>query len=633
MPAARTSPTADVAQELVDGTRPPFAVHTPPRERRQRRAAAHNASPLQQVGWRSPTHNGPERSPWHASKIVSVLQTALAPSATVETLLRGTNSLFLCASESAENRAGLRSLPSCVDLAAHLYDRSDASHSGARVKEHVVNSLTLLVGEDAEFDNAVAFHDRILPSVIPAALGDRHAAVVLAAARFVRRFSEISNPDDASRQLVFTDDLFDAIIRRHETCEDVAIRTHLLCGFVNVSAHPTLHFFLARCQRLLHLLLDEIFAGGVAGAQINAAQWESELTASPGQQQGQSTARGLSPRSALPGVLTTGGRTPNTPGSQAASRSLSLAAGGGAGSPSASIRKLRSGLVDVSPLRRYVKGTTPRRFGTGASVASGAAAGGGPSSPGRKLTTGTLELAATSPWTTRGAADRSVATSMRPVTGHPPVVGAASNGTASPVDRRLGGVLSSNGAAAFDAAQAGALDLCELALRVFDNLLASDEQCAEIKRAAPSLVQAVVDCRSSPSEGVVVAATSVLRRLHDLDRENVDREVAHEVLQGRATSHRLRSSVSDGFLTRGVPCASADYEDDDDLRNVDYHGSSPQLKLPPRLGDHSTTASHVGTAVSIDHTDDGAGWFEAATKPAEAMLRSATDLINELLGR
>jgi hypothetical protein len=588
---SHTSPDRDVTEEVLSLSRPPYAMHTPPRERKARRAAAHNANPLQARQWCGPVHNGPDRSPWHASKIIPILQGALKPGATVETLLRGTNSLFLCASETEENRCILREMQSLPALVAFLYDRTDTSHSGARVKEHLVNTLTVLLGdENPAFNNHVAFDDQILPRVLPAALADKHAVVVLAAARFLRRLSEVTKPHDAARQIVLNETLFDALLHRHETCEEMTIRTHLLCALVNVSTDESTHFLLARCQRLLQLLLDEVFSGGAISAQINANKWEASFNAAP-------TLSATSPR---PG-------TPSAAASKTPSRSVSAAAGAfGASSASPTVKKLRPGLVDVSPLHRYV--VTPR-------------------SARRSQARESVSLL--SP----GRTSASMATSVRPA-------GGFGNDLAS---------TDAAGATVLDPHVASALDLCELALKLFDNVLSDDTQCAEIKRLAPTLVHAVIDCRSSPSDGVVAAATAVLRKLHDLDGDALEREVSYGILQGRATSQRLRSRVSDSFIAQGLPTDMAFEDDDGALLSLDaaeatlgsgsYSSPLPQLALPAPVGPR--TASIITSTAPTKLTDVEGGSTRADDRStlvggtdskAGSIFSSAVDLVRHLLG-
>ena len=160
-----------------------------------------------------------------------------------------------------------------------------------------------------------------------------------------------------------------------------------------------------------------------------------------------------------------------------------------------------------------------------------------------------------------------------------------------------------------DENQIAALHLTELALRALANLLVDDAQCAEIKRLAPSVVQAVVDCQLSPSVAIVQASTDVLRKLQDHDSESFERAITYEVAVGRAVGDRVRTARDN----------AEGFGDDDDEAD-DFGGSwNRGIALPPKLG--SATASAFTTATSYYSEAEA----DTAGAPTQSQLQHNTD--------
>jgi hypothetical protein len=120
---------------------------------------------------------------------------------------------------------------------------------------------------------------------------------------------------------------------------------------------------------------------------------------------------------------------------------------------------------------------------------------------------------------------------------------------------------------------------------------------------------------------VAAAATSVLRKLHDLDSFAVEQEMSIEVMRGRATTNRLRSRPSDAVMAAGLPGAeSAAGEeglsgaDDVDGSGTRYSGAPPKAEsarrlvdIPSRVGPSTASTLFSARSSARGTADDASG--------------------------
>jgi hypothetical protein len=209
--------------------------------------------------WSGPVQRDPDRLVHHVSKLPQILEAALDPKATIEKMLWGATTLRRCIETSDERgRRTLRANSKVLPTLTYLFRAADASDTGARILEHVLLGLLHLLGEDPKFDEECSFDNEIQQTVLDA-LMDNHVVVVLAGMQVVRRMSE--NPLTC-KWLLYNDALFNQILELLELCDEPSILTHGLSSLLNMSSNEALNFPLARCGRLLQLLLEIVSQEG-----------------------------------------------------------------------------------------------------------------------------------------------------------------------------------------------------------------------------------------------------------------------------------------------------------------------------------------------------------------------------------
>jgi hypothetical protein len=218
---------------------------------------SNKSSVVSSTPWKGPLRREKDLLPWDISKVEEILKPALAPRASVETVLRAANTMRRCIENADE--AGLDLLrANRLVFSSILFFLSldDGTPTCSRIHEHCVICCANLLGATG-YNEQLALDPSLL-HFIERALADKHIVTVAAAAQWIRRVSEF---DEVSQIIVFEDVIFLSIVQLVESASDGAVLSHLLSALINLAASPKANFVVARCSRLTRRLMELIFNG------------------------------------------------------------------------------------------------------------------------------------------------------------------------------------------------------------------------------------------------------------------------------------------------------------------------------------------------------------------------------------
>lgn len=198
------------------------------------------------------------KHPWDPTKILSVVRAGIAQTATLEARLRSSSTLRRAIEGAAphEKVEALRN-PVVAGTIQYFLDQNDiASPGAARLQEHSLMTLVHGLGYDKALDEELVLDDRMLAR-LHSALNSEFVVVVCAGSQLIRRISEL---DHVCVVLGFDELIFNDILELMESVSDQRVQTHTLSTLINMAAHPKLQFMLARCSRLIHWLVETVFA-------------------------------------------------------------------------------------------------------------------------------------------------------------------------------------------------------------------------------------------------------------------------------------------------------------------------------------------------------------------------------------
>ena len=211
---------------------------------------------LQGKPWRGPVEREPDRHPHHVSRLISILEVALNPNSTIEKRLWAACTLRRCV-ETSDDRGQrlIRENTVVPSSLVFLIRTADESDTGARIKEHALLTLLHLLGNDDAYDELV-FYDEAVQEAVRVSLTDPHVVVAGAAIQVVRRVTECAA---IAHWILYNDALFNQLLELLEVCDDHRIVIHAMNSLLNLSSNERVHFALARCSRLLQLLMETVY--------------------------------------------------------------------------------------------------------------------------------------------------------------------------------------------------------------------------------------------------------------------------------------------------------------------------------------------------------------------------------------
>lgn len=207
--------------------------------------------------WKSPGSKGSDIFPWHITNIQRVMRLATASQATGEEQLWCAKIILRCLETARpQEKIELLKIFQLAPTLRYLLTQATQTPLGARLRQLVLSAYLYILGENVALDEMLVMDLDTIRVLVVLLCDNTFPDLFFMAALVTRRISEVPH---VCSVLVFEEIIFEALQDLLESREVVPqAKLHVLHIFVNLCAHPKLHFKLARSRRVVFFALDTL---------------------------------------------------------------------------------------------------------------------------------------------------------------------------------------------------------------------------------------------------------------------------------------------------------------------------------------------------------------------------------------